>query len=282
MFMANSPAPKDAFGSTYEMDITFSETTSVEAPFEYEMTVNNTGTKYGTMFYNNALGVYDYWGVLDYYFTTKDYDKPLFTNELILPGKTATYKYRLNDKFEPSLDETVRYYGFTISSYEGEPIAFEKCSINKVNGEVRTYEVTGISKSFYKKYGTCLAVEVSYDGEDYAFYIESKNSKSYFTTSQYIDLTKLTIKKVTGYVGHKLRSSINISSILLYVLMAIAIGAIPTIVFIVAPAILIPQLVHRGKQIAYEKEYAKKKKLEEPVKEDNLHPEDFDDINRIE
>ena len=165
-------------------------------------------------------------------------------------------------------------------------------NLTPFEGVENKYLINGVTNDDYFKTSTYVVIEATYDGNSYAFFSILSNNKFTIDVFEELDLEKFSITKASFYetiIAERNTGYNPIGMLVILFLMAAewlaVIGAIvaAVIIFIIAPAIVIPILVTRGKKRAQEKE-----KRAESVNNDfgidgeNVHPEDFDDINKIE
>ena len=304
LFMANSPAPRQPLDGYYEnIETVFLDKTGEDenAPYQYEVSVKNTGEGYATVFGYYGDGLYlhsksckdeeDNWHTC----YPKDikcerFETSLFFNEIILPNETRTYTIYPEFKLDP-LPNKEDFYSQGIND-----ITFiETCdtlTISAIEGVDNKYAISGYSKEYDSTYLT-MVIELTYDGNNYAFFVERNNEGKYtINTFDELDLTKLTITKASLYKLHYYSSSWGGAYILLFVLAFFAYGGfgllmlLAVAVFVIAPAIVIPISITRGKRRAEEREKrAKRAETQDSnfeIDDSEVHPEDFDDINKIE
>ena len=314
LFMANSPAPQPPIDSYYQnIETEFVDTTEAgeDAPLKYEVSIKNVGEEKATPFnnrYNKGfyLGSNSYKGDDGRYYDCYPFDihserfeTSLFFNELILPGETKTFTIYPKNKLDP-LPEKDDFH----SQYVASDTFIETCetlTVSVVTEVENQYEIKGLDEQYSNSYVT-IVLEVTYDENSYAFFVERNNENKYvIDTFSELDLTKLTITKASI---HKPRSrgsggfafAFLFFYLILYagyylgygILICFAIG-----VFIVAPAIVIPISIKRGKRRAEEREEAMKKPKEndektpekneeDPEETVEVTPEELTDINKIE
>ena len=304
LFMANSPAPISPVDDYYrDIETVFVDKTGEEedAPYQYEVNVKNTGNSYATVFgyygnhfYLQPKSCQDEEGSWNRCYPKdiecKRFETSLFFNEIILPSETRTYTIYPSYKLDP-LPEKEDFYSRGIN----ESTFIETCdtlTISAVEGVDNQYAIYGYGKK-YDSTRLTMVIELTYDGNNYAFFVERDNKFKYtIDTFEELDLTKLTITKASLYKSYQRSSGSGGAYILLFLLMIIAYGSYGGLilvaigVFIVAPAIVIPLSIKRGKRRAEEREKrekrAEKQNNEFGIDDSEVHPEDFDDINKIE
>ena len=315
LFMANSPAPQRPIDSFYrDIETEFVDITEADegAPLKYEVSIKNVGEESATPFgYSRHdkgfyLGSNSYKGDDGRYYDCYPFDiyserfeTSLFFNELILPGETKTFTIYPKNKLDPLPDKDDFH-----SQYLASNTFIETCetlTVSIVTEVENQYEIKGLDEQ-YSNSNVTIVLEVTYDENSYAFFIERNNENKYvIDTFSELDLTKLTITKASI---HKPRSRSSggfglaglIFALIVYggyylicgFYICAAIG-----VFIVAPAIVIPTSIKRGKRRAEEREKAMKnpkensekapeKKEENPEETVEVKPEELTDINKIE
>ena len=296
-FMAAAPTPP----SHYEYPLNnFYE--NVEAEFEditgsedeqntYRVSIKNTGTEYATVF--SVLGdefLMHYrnrkFGLIE----APRFETSLFYNEVILPGATCTYTIKpLKTLYNLPEKDALYSQSFYENHFMGNAIGL---NLTPFEGVENKYLINGVTNDDYFKTSTYVVIEATYDGNSYAFFSILSNNKFTIDVFEELDLEKFSITKASFYetiIAERNTGYNPIGMLVILFLMAAewlaVIGAIvaAVIIFIIAPAIVIPILVTRGKKRAQEKE-----KRAESVNNDfgidgeNVHPEDFDDINKIE
>ena len=277
LFMANSTAPFYALDDHYQAKINITQTTSTEAPFEYQAAFTNDGEEYATIFQRNNIDIHIR---KRGYIETNDFDKPLFINELILPGETKTYTFRVDREIDNVNFGNIEECDIWSLGNGYFSKTFDNCTVSKVEGETNQYMINGIDDSFYNEYSTYLAVEAIYDGQGYAFYVKNGKTNSYFETSQDIDLSKLSITRVSGYISERSKGGTSLLLVMLFLISLFWIVVAGLGIFIIAPAIVIPAAIKKARGKGQTNEV--KKKPEEPIEDKEIYPEDFNDINRIE
>ena len=314
LFMANSPAPQPPIDSYYQdIETVFVDTTGANEgdPLKYEVSIKNVGKENATPFgsyYTNGfyLGSNSYRGedginhsCYPFDIISERFETSLFFNEVILPGETRTYTIYPEQKLDP-LPEKNDFH----SQYVVANTFIETCetlyfvAVTEVENQ---YAIKGLDEQ-YRNSNITIVIEVTYDENSYAFFVKrNKENKFAIDTFSELDLTKLTITKASIYKPRS-RSSGGFSlaglilTLLAYGVYFLASGFLICAcigVFIVAPAIVIPTSIKRGKRRAEEREKAMKnpkensekapeKKEEVPEEAVAVIPEDFTDINKIE
>ena len=314
LFMANSPAPQQPIDSYYrDIETEFVDITEADegAPLKYEVSIKNIGEESATPFgYYHEKGFYlgsnsykgddgRYYDCYPFNIYTERFETSLFFNELILPGETKTFTIYPTNKLDPLPDKDDFH-----SQYLASNTFIETCetlTFSVVTEVENQYEIKGLDEQ-YSNSNVTIVIEVTYDENSYAFFIERNNENKYvIDTFSELDLTKLTITKASI---HKPRSRSSGGFSLGWLLFALivyggyylAYGFLICAcigVFIVAPAIVIPISIKKGKRRAEEREKAMKnpkensekapeKKEEIPEETVEVAPEELTDINKIE
>ncbi len=315
LFMANSPAPQPPIDSYYQdIETEFVDTTGTNEgdPLKYEVSIKNVGeesaTPFGYSHYDKGfyLGSNSYKGDDGRYYDCYPFDiyserfeTSLFFNELILPGETKTFTIYPKNKLDPLPDKDDFH-----SQYLASNTFIETCetlTVSIVTEVENQYEIKGLDEQ-YSNSNVTIVLEVTYDENSYAFFIERNNENKYvIDTFSELDLTKLTITKASI---HKPRSRGSSGFALAWFLLALIVYAGYYLgygilicacigVFIIAPAIVIPISIKKGKRRAEEREKAMKnpkensekapeKKEEVPEENVEVKPEELTDINKIE
>ena len=304
LFMANSPAPLRPLDDYYQ-DIT-TEVTNItgdneEDPLTYKVQITNTGEKYATAF-DAEYQVFhlDHKKNYSRNLTAERFEGSLFYNEIILPGETKTYNIqpqRILDPM-PQNDEYVSYF-INPDTYVEDGEGLSLTPIEEVDNQ---YLINGVKDEMTNSRSSVVVIEGTYDGENFVFY-SLLNEEKMFTINTFseLDLTKLTITKSSYYkTVRRGGSGFSLAGLILVLLVyggyylaygfliCAAIG-----VFIIAPAIVIPISIKKGKRRAEEREKAMKnpkensekapeKKEEVPEETVEVTPEELTDINKVE
>ena len=295
-FMAAAPTPPSVYdypiNASYEnIETEFEDITGSEDEQKtYRVSIKNTGSEYATAFADDAPFTLTYrtrkFGKIE----ADRFETSLFHNEVILPGVTCTYiikplktLYNLPEK--DALYSQSFYENHFIGNATGLGLA-------PYEGVENKYVITGVTNDDYFKTSTYAVIEATYDGSSYAFFSILSNEKFTIDVFEELDLEKFSITKASFYETIIIERSTGynpLQSLLILLLMVIGgsiyfyliLGAV--LIFIVAPAIVIPILIKRGKKRAQEKERRVEKADNEfGIDGENVHPEDFDEINKIE
>lgn len=229
--MGNSPCPCPNETSYGDVNVSY----TLIQDTTYKVRIENTGSLYASI--NHIHGRNGEYYTVIY----GDYQDNLFRDEVVIPGKTKEYTINVKNAINNPEQYTWSTYALDVKD---ENVKVTNPKITKVNETL--YEinanVTGRDDYYYGG-----IVEISYDGIEYAFEIDLDNDTTKFSTVRELDLTKLTIEKVTAYRStyHTYKSPYSVLAVMIPLLI---LGGGIILLSLIAAAIVIPITVTRHRR----------------------------------
>ena len=231
LFLANSPAPYATVEDYTDISVVCNSVTEVSNGYAYDLSVTNTGDYYALL--NQGMIIND-----RYFYG--DVEEELFFEEAIAPKQSKTFKYVSTEKYEDLENAKWAMRAFT---YLDSGITFSDLSIEYQGNKM--YAINGKGKGDGDYYYCCI-MELTY--EDTTYYVSSKlnfNKKlAYFTTTQEIDASKITLKQITAY--RSVYNTYKGGKILAYIIYGF-IGLIILFVLLIPAAIIIPVSIAKSR-----------------------------------
>ncbi len=223
LLMSNSPLPYP----TYEKYSSFESNLVSVIGNAYTFNIINEGNSKALLFTGNLNSLNNE------YINYEKIEGLLFDNEMFLPNEEKTITIHLENPSYYNITETGNKFVGSIFTVLDENIQPKNFSVSRVNDN--TYLLNGdfgdLSHYYYEG-----VVDLTYEGKEYSIHIDL-DGKRQFKTSKELDLSKLTINKVSAYRSNYNRYEggkiLKIIGIVFLVCIAIDI-------FIIPPSIIIP------------------------------------------
>ena len=192
LLMANSPAPMPTTRNYEDFSVNCTLLSESENNYRYQLEITNNGEEYISVFYHYGFRLNN----RSVYYS--EAEGKLFDSEMIIPHQTKTYIIQTYDPL--NLDGEQRW-STEIYDMKDENVTFANYSLVKTSNNKYSLksDIEGEGDYYYAG-----IIEVTYDGVDYAFEVDLDRGDPYVFTNEELDLTKLTINKITAY-----RSSYN-------------------------------------------------------------------------
>ena len=192
LLMANSPAPMPTTRDYEDFTVNCTLLSESENNYRYQLEITNNGEEYISVFYHYGIRLNDR-GI--YY---ENIEGKLFDSEMIIPHQTKTY---VAQTYEPLNLDGEQHWSTEIYDMKDENVTFANYLLIKTSNNKYSLksDIEGEGDYYYAG-----IIEVTYDGVDYAFEVDLDRGDPYVFTNEELDLTKLTINKITAY-----RSSYN-------------------------------------------------------------------------
>ena len=195
LLMANSPAPQR---ETYrDLEATYLSVETLHGYNFYHFNIKNVGTGYvNYLNLDNKPGDKSFYASLD----SNEIVSP-FDNVIIEPGFDKEVIVVTKNEIPESKEVQASAYDFYVAAeditFDGSKEVTYSPKDSYLGGNVYTYSIdVQCDGTLSENYDYCAAIKLTYDGAS-CFVRSSSVEKLYFTTSESLDLNKLTIDEIT-------------------------------------------------------------------------------------
>ena len=233
LLMANSPAPIVRANEYNDFSCSYLSREEVEDTnyngrylYNYKVTNNGTGCIESVLIQSTSIHGYIY------------AENDIFDDLVVLPGQTGILSLRTNNDVNPEGEELtyrgLAYQEFIQDAFINYDVEIEEKTSTYSSSPEYSYYVSfdttvDIKKNDYE-YG--LIVELTYKGQKYAMHRDLDNSEEFYlcSTKEQLDLSQLTIDKLTMTKGPKYKSALGTFIVIVVVIFitfcALSVGGI--------------------------------------------------------
>ena len=202
----------------------------------YEIEVKNIGEKHITPFFSVPFTADS---TRRTYYLELEQTNQVFQDQAIAPGQSEKFYTYVDSSFNfaQRFDAAFACYSHPISDVD-----FSGAEIKEDYKQKNQY-VLKVDNNRIKDYNLALFIDVNYKGENKSFYMYFNPANRTFNTNEKLDLSELTIKKITAYqeVEKNTGNSCTSTSTVLWVLLGIFLT-------LILSAILTPLIITSAKR----------------------------------
>ena len=222
--MGNSPAPFPTEEEYSDIEVTCTYVGEVERGYQYQVVMNNNGDSYASFvdLRQNGYRIYK-----------SQIDGLLSSNEFLSPSNSKTYSFVSDSKLTLKNEDV---WSTTTFSIKDENVTFANSSIQK-DGEKALKlqsDISGLEDHYYS-----AIVDFDYEGNNYALEFHLKSSQTVYVNED-LDVSKITINKITAYRSSYHVYKVNWKNALLIFIPIIIVGVS---LFLIIPAITVAIVV---------------------------------------